>query len=623
MVASAVNGESDAVKAESPASQYWLDPGNLRREIAASELQRNELISGLPDMIRKYEGPGRHQDMADYAPENHYFEWISLVLPRVLARNPVLSITSKRPTVSEYDAVALEAAINRWAKETKYASYLRRIGVAWSFCYGVGLTTLEPYGGDFDDPKHRPRVIYLDPEQFGMDSLARSWEEARFMFHRCAERKADLLRRAKAEDGWDVQAVEDLATSDEVEGMGRPKADVGRAEVSYWEVWVPELSDEDDETHHGKLLTLGVMSGGGMVAKQLRKPRRYYGPRWGPYTLFGAYTVPRSAWPMGPLQAHEGQNYEANLHARANSKSAARRKSLMIYDKADPEAGKAVAKAEDGSAVGITNFERARFEMFEAKGVTEDALAYEQWARERLERVSGLNDRAKGDLASAGTATADAIAAQGANVRMAGLEDTLYDGSERQISTVAWYYWHNDLIVEPVPDEAKAQFAQMTGNPAIMDMPMVMRGGGFQGSFDDLELEIKQRSMEREDEAGMQARTMQMLQVLPGLGAAVVQYPFLPWKSILGKAGKVMNWPEIEAIDMDLAAQISALMLQAEQPVQAGPVKRQEGPRMSSDRGSAVGGPARLQKPSEMGKGGGGLPGYQTGNKAAAKARSA
>jgi hypothetical protein len=150
--------------------------------------------------------------------------------------------------------------------------------------------------------------------------------------------------------------------------------------------------------------------------------------------------------------------------------------------------------------------------------------------------------------------------------------------------------------------------------------------GGFDGSFDDMELSIEPYSMQRVDEATMQARSMQMLQTLPGLGAAVVQYPFLPWKQILGKAGKVMNWPELEGIDMDLAANMSATLLQSQQPVQAAPQSGQEGPRLSGDKSSGskgTGAAPRPARPSERGKGGGGMPGYAAGNKAGAKARSA
>lgn len=607
------------MQTETSVSSYWLDAGNLRREIQASEAQRNAKISSFADMIRKYEGPGRHGDMAnDYAPENHYFEWVSLVLSELLATNPKVTISTSRPTVAAVDALAIESALNRWIEDTNYVRYLQRIGMAWSFVYGVGLTTVEQYGGDFDDPRQKPRVIYLDPEQFGLDPLARSWEESRFMFHRCAERKVDLLARAKVQDGWDMEALKNLATEEEVQGLGRPKADVGRDEISYWEVWVPELNDEDDEEHHGKILTIGVMSGSTALPKELRKPRRYYGPRWGPYTLFGAYDVPRSAWPMGALQAHEGQNIEVNLHARANSKSASRRKTIMVYDEKNKGDAAKIAKACDGEAVGLTSFEKSNFEIFESRGVTEDALAYEQWARARLERVSGLNERAKGDLSGSSTATADAIAARGASARMRHLEQTLYDGCTRQLRTVAWFYWHNDRIIEQLPPEAAAQIAEMYGDPRIAEGPVFVQGGGFQGSFDDMELRIEQYSMQRVDEATMQAKSLQMAQVIPSLAAAAVQFPFMPWDEIFTKVGKAMNWPELGKVDMEMLAAQSAMLMQSQDPM--APQKKQvsEGPKLSVDRS----GPPRLQRPSEIGQSKpNGIAGYSSGRKASSGAK--
>ena len=606
----------------------WEDPKTVRREIEASEQQRNRLLAPLKEMLEKYEGPGRRDDIADsYDRENHYFEWVSLVLPQTLFRNPKVNVSSKRPSVSQWDAIAVEHALNRWIKDTHYIRYLERLGVDWCFSYGVGMVTVESYGGDFDDPRQRPRTIYLDPGQFGMDSLARSWEESRFMFHKCVEVKRDLLRRAKAEDGWDMEALESLATEQDMEGVGRPKPEggVNRNEVAYWDVWVPELNDDDDETHHGKILTLGMCVGGEYPqSKFLRKPRRYYGPRWGPYTLFGAYSVPRSAWPMGPLQAHEGHNRELNLHARANSISASRRKTVLLYNESNKETASKILKSKDGEGVGIPGFEKQMFDVFQTPGVTEDALAYEQWKRGALERVSGLNDRAKGQVEGGGTATADAIAQRGSDARMSYLEQKLYDATKRQLQTVAWFYWNNDMIVEPIPDDAKQEIA-LAGGPDLSGVEANWEGGPSNGPFDDLELDIEPYSMQRVDEAGMQARAMQMFQTLLQAAPLIPQTPWMPWRQTLDHLGKVMNWPDVgEGVNMDLANQVAQMMLQM-QAMPENANKPREGPRLSTysgGRGSNGGQPtgtsmSRMARPSEMGKvGQNPMSGYSAGRRA-------
>ena len=610
------------------AENIWLDPAHIRREIAAAELQRDALMKPLADMLKKFEGPGRDESLVDsYDRENHYFEWISLALPQLLFQNPRCMISSKRPDVAAWDAVALKHAINRWIVDTDFVRTLERVGVDWSFTFGVLMTTLEDYGGDFDDPREIPRSIHIDPQQFGMDPLARSWEESRFMFHKCVVDRASLVARSKSEDGWDKASVETLSTETDIENVGRPKGqDVDRKEVTYYEVWVPELNDGDDEEHHGKILTIGVCLGASEKpeAKFLRKPRRYYGPRWGPYTIFDAYHVPRSPWPMGPLQAHEGHNRELNLHSRANSNSAARRKTLMLYDETDQATANKILNAPDGAGVGIPGFEKARFDMFSAPGVTEDALAYEQWKRGALERISGLNDRAKGDLSSDASATADAIAARGSNARMAFLERKLYQSIARHLKTVAWFYWHNDAIVAPLPEAALVELnrAGLPVGPGTM-----WSGGGNQTAFDDLEIEVEPHSTQRLDEAGMQQQWMQMFQIMLSAAPAIVQAPWMPWKSMFDKLGEIVRWPDIGTeINMELANQVAAMMLQ-QQSLPEGGQQKQEGPRMASYAGGGGGKasnggqpgmtPTRPSRPSEFGsKGKNPMAGYSAGQSA-------
>lgn len=601
-------------------STYWLDPKNVRDEISSSEFQRDKYLAPLKDMLRKYEGPGRDSTLGnDYLRENHFFEWVSLVLPQTLFQNPKLTVSSKRSRVAKWDAVAMESGLNRWVRDTDYKRHLERVGVDWCFVFGVSMVTVEKYG-DFEDPKHRPRMIHLDPEQFGMDCLARAPETSRFMFHKCVDDKEALKRRAASEKGWDQKAVEALATMQDLQGVGRPKVEgaPNRNEVTYWEVWVPELNEDDDEEYHGKILTVGVTDSGTKSAF-LREARPYYGPAWGPYTVWGAYTVPRSAWPMGPLQAHEGHVRELNLHAQANSLSAARRKTIFVYDETDKEAAAKILKAEDGAGVGIVGLQKdSKMETFQTPGVTEDALLYEQYKRGSLERISGLNDRAKGETAGGATATADAIAARGATARMGWLEQKLYEAAKRELRTVAWYYWHDDQIEDELTPEALAQL----GLPP--DAPVAFKGGN-EGPFDDLELEIEPYSMQRTDEAGMQARAMQMFQLLTGIAPIIPQTPWIDWETLFDKFGKVMNWPELaEIVDTQMAAAVAGMLLQQQQAMAAQPQQKSEGPKFGGDRGkppTASGGP-RLARPAEYGQQAK-MPGQSTGAKAGRAAQGA
>ena len=616
--------ESDDVELEG----YWANPENIRQEIEAAERERDKRIGKLSNMIRLFEGPGR-QEVTDEAflPYNFYFEWMSLVRPQIAFQNPRVRVRSKKPDSNAVQAKALEYYLNRWIRDTHYIRTVERATTHMAFSHGVTMTVLDDYtAGDYDDPVSRPRKILIDPSQFGMDSLARSWEESRIFFHKCVCDKSELLERAKEEDGWDVKAVEKMMTSSNVKEIGRPDTTLDRGEVCYWEVWIPDDSPEDS-MENGTLLCIGNHSTpDGPRAKFLRKPRPYYGPRWGPYTIWDAYYVPRSPWPMGPFQAMDGLVRAVNAQARVNLRRARGRKDLMLFDESDTKDAEKILNAPDGSGVGIAQFEGSKFEKVAIGGINEDELTYEQWLDGLLKRGSGLSSAELGNAASGASATADAIAARGSAARLSFLEQKVYDAVQRDLKTVAYFAWRDNSIVMPLGKEFQNELVNMGVPPELaLGVPLEWRGGET-GSFDDLEIEIEPYSMRRVDEAGEQAKTLQFFQLMTQIAGMIPQTPWMDWNKMLNTLGERFYMPELgETVDLDLAAQVGAMMMQQQQAMAAQPKTAQSGPRLMSDlkpSKSIQGGLSRLAKPSELGSGSSGLPGQNSGSKIGAAARS-
>jgi hypothetical protein len=610
-------------------TSYWENPENIRQEIEAAEKERDKRIGKLSNMIRLFEGPGRSETTDDaFLPYNFYYEWMSLVRPQIAFQNPRVRVRSKKPDTNALQAKALEYYLNRWLRDTHYIRTIERATTHMAFGHGVTMTVLDEYAkGDYDDLVTRPRKIVIDPSQFGMDSLARSWEESRIFFHKCVCDKHELLERAEEEEGWDKEAIKKMSTGSNLRDIGRPETSLDRGEVCYWEVWIPDDSPEDSK-ENGTLLCIGnYATSDGQKAMFLREPRPYYGPRWGPYTIWDAYYVPRSPWPMGPFQAMDGLVRALNAQARVNLRRARGRKDLMLFDESDTKDAEKILNAPDGAGIGISQFEGSKFEKVQIGGVNEDELTYERWLDGLLKRGSGLSDAELGNTAGGASATADAIAARGSAARLSFLEQKVYDAVQRDLKSVAYFAWREESVVQPLGQEFQRELVNM-GVPAELAYAIPLEWkGGEKGSFDDLEIEIEPYSMRRTDEGSEQAKTLQFFQLMTQIAGTIPQTPWMDWNKMLNMLGERFYMPELgETVDLDMAAQVGAMMMQQQQAMVAQPKAVQSGPRMSSDvpapKTSTPGsGLSRLPKPSELGTTGGGLPGQNAGAKVGAAAR--
>lgn len=612
---------------------YWEQPINVLREIEAGEKERDRNINNLAEALRRYEGPGRgHPGDGEWDPYNFAFEWQSLVRPQIAFQNPVVRIRSKRPEFNGVQAVALQHWTNRWIRDTHYIRTIERATTYMGFTHAATMTTLEPDQGDYDDPRSRPRKIVMDPSQFGMDALARSWEESRIFFHRCVEDRYSLLKRAEAEDGWDMDAVRRLPIFGEGEKVGRPKSDLDRGEVSYYWVWVPGDEDESSDTH-GMVMHVAFehTHTGDKKPCFLRDPMPYFGPRWGPYTLWDFYFVPRSPWPMGPIQAQHGLSKMLNAQARVNMRRAKNRKDLFLFDDTDREAANRIFEAQDGSGVGIPGYDKSKVQKESIGGVNEDELAYEQWIDGLLKRSSGISGSELGNTGGGQTATSDAIAAGGSSARKSFLEQKVYDAVRRDVMTAAYFGWKEKTIVMPLGPDYLRELVQAGLPPEYVQQLENMGGvtlewrGGEKQSFDDLELEIEPYSMARRDEFTERSEKLQLFQLLTTIAPVIPQTPWMPWKDMLNKIGDSFHYDQLgERTNIELANEVGSMMLQLEassMQEKAAP----ESPRMSSDVSPSAGGAvgSRMTRPSELGKSknAGGLQGKTSGAKLGASQR--
>ena len=594
------------------------DKASLVEEINAAIVLRDGHLEGMSDQMDKYHGPFYNSGAADgeYAPENTYYEYVSLMIPRLVFDNPRVRVASRRPGAQAEVAEALRHGLNRWVRDTDMRRLLVELATDMLFNFSVclvrqqdnkGLTLPNGDPQDSATPKW-PRVERVSQRRFFVDSDASRWEDARFMGHEWKRDRDDLVQMAKddPEGGWNVDAIEGMATdAGRSEWETKNKPDVpDRGEVYVYEVWVPEVELDDspgsESGFHGTIYTLAANSslsstsvdGDPIKGEFIRDPRPFYGPRTGPYAMFGVYKVPDMVYPLSPLTAVEGQIQELNTHVLSASASMMKHKRIVGVN--DPRTA-ALIKNVKHDYVAVVPFEdgRALVQEFELGGQTEQQANWIAVSRQRADRVLGMDEAIRGNVTGVGTATEHSIASESAATRMAYIRQSFTDSVVNVLRAVAFYMYHDDQVVFPLGEEAMLELGLAPG-----EEPWFQGGGHSESgySFDDLELEIEPYSMERSSEGLVQKRSLEAHQILMGSLPSMQQFPDYPWKDHFAKIGNAMNMPDMADLVTDELLARFAADLQRTQESEAAAMQQSSQPRMKKDvGGGGVGAPNRAK----------------------------
>jgi hypothetical protein len=542
----------------------------FRREIDSAEAFRDAHIAEFRGMVERYHGPSYRDDRADPSnddPENFAHEYISLVLPRIIHDVPKFRVRCAEAMMDMMFGRRMQIALNRWSKVTRIRRTLERIATDMLLCYGVGLVVSEPRAEcrqvDGREP-YLPRLYRISPERFFIDPAAQHIEDARFMGHCYAVDKSDLIAKAEMDSTWDADAIAEIAAGTDLEyardDTGRDVED--RQELAVYEVWVPEIAQEAAEIADELL-------GGGMVngtiytivkgrSKEtkwdgfIRKPIPYFGPRSGPYVVFGVYTVPDDPYPMSPLVAIESQVGDLNRNLSSMRESAARYKRMIMVDARNHKLAQDIKDKPHDFVVVSESLDKDRVMPVEIGGITQQQVQYSQIAQDRLDRVSGIHDAMRGNITGAATATEVAVAESSATMRMAHLKRQFQDCVDDMARSVCWYMWHDDRVVLPLGRE---------GVEALREANPVFVGGVRMPGFEDLDVSVDAFSMERVSEALVQKRALELLQITTNVAQGMVSMPMIKWREILSIVGDALNVPTLaDMIDMDAVGQMQAQM---------------------------------------------------------------
>ena len=596
------------------------DPSSLWEEIQAAEEQRDHHTNSVKNMVEMYTSGAYRDDEGNVWPENHFYEWFRLTTAQIVYDNPKTRVRSRREApasmiqrVEEQAqqlmeglqtgqvgpeglmqmqqleqqhqalifhrniAYAMEHGLNRWVRECNLRKVLKRLYVDSSFAFGVGMTASERRT-DLDPRQtgayYLPKPYQLPMDYFGFDPYALHFGAARYAFHKWVRDKDDLIEEAESQPdkdepgAWDIDVLRNLTPGAGIESLGREKTGYAptRGEVVGYDLWIPEaFKDVDghpgpDEGFHGSIYTLmygqGESSEG--AAAFIRSPRPYYGPKTGPYSLFGVYTVPNRAYPMGPLAATYHQTVDLNQVAKAINKATSEYKRIILFDAANPELGKKLKKTPDAFIVPVKGFKKDEVVQMELGGVTPQHPEQLALMRDRLDRNSGIHEAQRGNVQGAATATEIAVADESSSQSLAYVKQEFADCTQQMLSTAAWLMFHDDRTRFPLGAEASEFFG----------MPQAEFRGGIYGDerFEDLELEIEPYSMERVNEALMQRRGIEMTELAIKAGPVMPLTPQIDWKFLFQNMGDRMNDSQFgRVIKADVAEQMQGQMMQMQQ----------------------------------------------------------
>ena len=602
-------------------------PQNLYRQIRGAIQHRDTRIAKLPEVRKAFHGPAYEAGAAKYDPENFAYELTSWMIPQMVYDNPKIRARSSRGAPQHETAQALGAAMNRWVRDTRLRESLLPLATDMMLCWGVAMVTEEETNRSIppstwkalnsnNDPISEAQPLWpvmsrIPPHRFFMDPAE---EMPRFMGHVWIRDKEDLLTLAKDDSTWRVDAIEHLATQEGLDDLNRKGKEIpNRGEIMAYEVWIPEIeldtfpgedgTPSQDDGYNGTIYTLSVResaSGGNksLEADMIRDPRPFYGPRWGPYAMFGIHDVPDDPYPLSTVMAVKTQADELNRMGQSMTRSAESYKRLGLFNTKDAAAAKAIKDAEHQSLLGIEGFDpKSVIQDVEVGGLTEQQILWRNDRRDLLDRVSGFTDMQRGATGAGSTATEATIADSNSAIRTNFIQTQFRNAVEKVLRTVAWYMYHDDQIVFPLSPEDLPD-----GNYAPGE-EVWYQGGDHDpesgATYDDLELEIEAYSMQRTNEGIRQRRMTEFVQTLVGMFPWMAQVPNAPWADLWSIYGESNNMPEARELGQKFANALAGAMP---------PMESSAGPRTASDVGAAGSGPPPMQMPTE------GLPGNFSGN---------
>lgn len=628
-------------------------------EHEASRLKKESFMFAHDEMVARFHGyyyrdkvKGRTQE-----PANPGFELLATMQSNLIAGVPQVIVKSARSDdpEGELKAISLQYAANRLARESRFKETARKLLTDFFFHGAYAVIENSRYiwndPGTLDGPLMRPSLRRVSPKLIREDPRVMDWDDTKW-------RSAGAFRSIKAmikeaqenpDDGWDLAALQSLnPDSDSLRRLMSTTDGEGldRDDVLVWTTWVPgeQLDDSPGPaqgfwgTNHTYAQTsTKKRSRGQSPFVEIRKPQAAYTGRHGPITRWGQYYVPDQVEPLSVMLAIEHI-------ARAMSKSEAvierakqSYKRIIINGTGDKSLGAKILALPHMHMLYAKGFDRTKMEEYVLGGPDAVMMSMREFDEDRMQQRSGIGMAVQGRARKGVTATADTLAAGGAQARQDDIRDMYYDGW-----TYAWQTLLEVLDTESrfkinvSPDARRAMQKRLPG----MDprkLPTAIQGGRPEGgSLDDYDIAACPMSMRYKSEIDVRNDALADIDMWLQTGPASIANPQLDWPAIYQDYADATGNAKIPSrFNTMVAEQLATLLLLAGNQVEGmftpgavrprpratgnAPVMAQQGaagkPGEAGPKGAQGPQGSRAPKASSM-------PGRSAGGKAGGKAKA-
>ncbi len=541
---------------DSETSPRWSTPLGMSEEVEWAVSFRDLHLIMADELVHQYTGSRYRKDWdPDFEThENHAWMFVQNVLPQLMYAAPKTKFEAGIPGMVDYEVEALEAVHNYILRATDAETTFIDIARDCLFSYGVGMRKLVPLPGseyDLDNPDAPlpliPKYIHIEPHHYFRDPLTTDRQKPRYEGHIWVQDRHQMLaaKDSRGKPLYDHDVINRLADVSLDDYYGERERSFQRLAPERNEIVGCDIFVHEEQTWYS--LPYNRASGD---TEWLREPRAYIGHPAGPYQLFGLAWVPNEVYPMPLMAATAELVDEINAHAGQASDDAGSAKRLIVVDTNQPGLIGDIESSPNGTVLGIPGAKSGAVTAIEVGGPQAANLQYMGLLQERLDRMSGVTDTAKGKIDPNATATAEVIAENASKGRIQMMRRMFQNQLIKLMDRGAYDLWESSACRCPAP-MVDVETGQRTAKWWI--------GGGSEIGYEHIQMTIEPYSSEWTDSAVIQRRMQTAVAMTLQIAPALLQFPFIKGKPLLDDLYESINIPNggQKYIDFEL---LSALM---------------------------------------------------------------
>jgi hypothetical protein len=463
------------------------------------------------------------------SPVNMIYQAVNTMVPNLVFRDPKFKVRSQIVAFRGY-ADMLELAVNHLVKDIHFRRELRMVIVDSLFYAGFMKTGIATTGqfvtiAGSEVAVGEPFAERVDPDDMILDPLAKEWDQQMIIGNRFRVLRQDLLDSGLYDNDlvMNMGSRTDNKSSFEAQYLSGDKSGELREVMDFVdlaEIYIPR---------DRRVVTIPWVRG--QVSDKFLRDVDWSGPDAGPYHMLGYSNVPDNLLPVPPVSLWYDLHILGNRIARKIARQADRSKRVLAYEGSAVQDAENIADADDGEAVKVQNISAVR--EINYGGTTEESYGFMRWVESKFSDITNNLDMLSGQRASAPTATQSEMLQNNSSVRLADLQNQVYEFS-REVGTDLAFFLHTDPLIElPLVRRVQGQDQQVVYTPDQR-----------QGDFVNYVLDVQPMSMARPDP---NMKVQHLLQFATNVIPAAAQAT-----QILGPAFKIQPFLERIASEIGL-----------------------------------------------------------------------